>query len=256
MAYVLKFGSYQLPSVFGVVSDPQEASIAMIKTPRYDGDSASTRYLKGKTIEVDGALAETMGTYTETGIRSLMDTLKANLQGKQNFYEFDDRYYRNTQLLSMHINNSPGLSLRFRTVKLTFQTPDPYLYSDTLTTTARSISASGQTLNVTTGGNADAYPVISLTVGGSGAKTLAATITNSTTGASFTLAGSCNGGDVIVVDCLNKTVVIGSTSRIDMFDDGTAPGFFSMANGVNTITVAYTTATITNLSVAHRSRWY
>ena len=252
MAYALKFGSYTLPSAFAVTGDPYEASAMMFKTPRSDGDTAAARYLKGKVIEVDGGLTNGVGSYSEAGVRTLLDTLMSNLQGKQNLYAFDDRYYRNTQLLHANVSNEIQGYLKIRRVKLAFQTPDPFQYSDTVTTTARVISATGQTLSVATAGNASAKPVLSITVGGSGAKTLASTMTNSTTGEAFTLAGACVGGDVIVVDCLNQTVVISTTSRIDMFDGL----FWSMSNGSNTITTAYTAATITNLSVAHRSRWY
>jgi len=252
MAYALKFGSYTFPTTFAPVSDPVDVSVPLSKIPRSDGDVASTGYRKGKVVQIDGGLTNGVGSYSETGVRTLIDAFRAGIAGKQNLYFFDDRYYRNAQMTHAEFANEVGTFLKIQKVRLTFVAGDSYQYAVTPTVTARSISASGQTLSVTAGGTADAIPVISLTVGGSGAKTLAATITNSTTGKAFTLAGACTGGDVIIVDCLNKTVTISGVDKTALFDGL----FWSLANGANTVTVAYTTATITNLSVSAQDRWY
>lgn len=252
MAYVLTFGSYQLPATFGVTGLNHAASIPTAKLPRTDGDSVATRYLRGKTIEVGGGLTNGVGNYSETGVRTLLDTFLQNLQGTQNLYILDDRYYRDCQLQHADVRAEVNTLLKIVKVNLSFVSPDPYQYAVTPTTGTRVVSASGQTLAVTVGGTADAYGTISVTVGGSGAKTLAATITNSTTGQAFTLSGSCVGGDVIVVDCLNKTVKISGASRMDMFDGL----FFNLANGANTLTEAYTSATISNLAVSFSNRWH
>jgi phage-related protein len=82
--------------------------------------------------------------------------------------------------------------------------------------------------------------------------TLACTVTNSTTGETFTLEGAVTGGDVIIVDSLEQTVTIGGTDKTSLFD-GVFP---TLAVGSNTIQVDYTSGTITNLSISHNARYF
>jgi hypothetical protein len=101
-------------------------------------------------------------------------------------------------------------------------------------------------------GNAPAAPELRLTVGGSGEVTLAATVTNETTGEAFSLDGTVEGGDIILVNTLEETVLIGAANRMDLFD-----GLFPLlALGENTFSVEVCSAVLTNLDVYWRSRWY
>jgi hypothetical protein len=101
-------------------------------------------------------------------------------------------------------------------------------------------------------GNAPAAPELRLTVGGSGAVSLAATITNETTGEAFTLEGTVAGGDIILVNTLEETVLIGATDRTDLFD-----GLFPLlALGENAFSIEVCSGVLTNLDVYWRSRWY
>ncbi len=253
MAFGIKFGSYSLPSAFAIVSEPQSSVLAVSRLPRANGARVSTRYVGEGVITLEGGLARDLGSTSDTALRTALDTLKANLQGTANLYKHDDRYWRNCQLRDFGINTpSPTLELRLHRVALSFVTGDPFQYSTTTTTNSRTISASGQTQATTNAGNAPAAPAISLTVGGSGAVTLACTITNSTTSESFTLAGAVTGGDVIIIDSLEQTVTIGGTDKTSLFD-GVFP---TLATGSNTITVAYTSGTITNFSISHNARYF
>jgi Phage tail protein len=253
VSYSLKFGSYSLPSAFAVMSTPQASQVAVNTVPRADGGRVSTRYIGTGVIGLEGGVARDLGSASDTAIRTSLDTLKSNLQGIQNLYTHTDRYWRNCVLRTFDIMSpAPTMPLRMQRVKLEFVTPDPYQYSTTTTTDGRSISATAQTQATTNGGNAPALPAISVTVGGSGAVTIAFTITNSTTGEVFTLAGAVTGGDVIIVDSLAQTVTIGGVDKTSLFD-GVFP---TLAVGANTILEAYSAGTITDLSIAHNARYY
>ena len=153
MAYALKFGSYTFPNTFAVVSDPIEIIAPKAKIPRADGDVVATAYRGGKTVHIDGGLTNGVGSYTETGVRTLIDSLRAGIAGTQNLYFFDDRYYRNAQLISANFNSPTASFLKGQRVNCVFLAGDSYQYSTTTTSNSGAISASGQTLAVTAGGN-------------------------------------------------------------------------------------------------------
>jgi phage-related protein len=248
MTFALKFGSYAFPSTFYPSAEPAEAAVALARLPRAEGARASARLLTEKTLRVEGGLLQE----ATAPLRAKLDAMKAALQGSQALYFEADRYWRNAQLRDFETSYEATGYGRMARVRLAFVTGDPYQYSTTETNTNRVISASGQTLSVTNGGDAPAAPSVELTVGGSGAVTLGATITNSTTGKAFTLAGAVTGGDVIIVNALEKTVTIGGTDKTALFDGL----FWELATGANTVTLTYTSGTITNLVVKHRARYY
>lgn len=250
----LQFGSYALPGVFALTSDPMPVSVPMAKIPRAYGSRVSTAYPEGKVITFEGAFAAGLGVVDPATLRTAISTLRANLQGLQNLQAYSDRYWRNCYLKAANATFEGVEMARFGKVSLQFATGDPFEYSTTTTTASAAITGSGQTLAAPNGGEAFAAPAISLTVGGSGAQTLSCTLTNSTTGEAFTLNGACNGGDVFVVDTLNKTVTISGADKTALFDGLLLPS--GLLTGANTLTVAYTSATITNISVAFNARYF
>src|SRR5262249_40326591 len=147
-----------------------------------------------------------------TVVRDEYDDLKAALSDQpQNLYFDSDRYWRCVRVEKIGNTYDPTDYGRIQNrIRIDFVTSDPFQYSSIETTDTWTPSGSGDTHTVTPGGNASALPELSLTVGGSGAKTINWEFFNDTTDESFTLAGDVTGGDVIVVDSVLKTVLIGT----------------------------------------------
>jgi phage-related protein len=248
----ITFGSFTFPRGFSVADDSGDSEVSSNKLVRADGGTRPNSTLEAKKITIRGGIIGKPGNT----MRQQLDALKAALNaGKQNLSLESDRFYREVQKVRLSSGFGPTHYGRIvDTVQITFEAGDPFQYAATATeslTNAISSSPTNKTLTVADG-NAPAMPELRLTVGGSGAITLAATITNTTTGESFTLAGAVTGGDVIKVNSLDQTVLIGTTDKMALFE-GVFP---KLALGANTITIAYTSGTITNLAGVWRSRWY
>jgi len=99
-------------------------------------------------------------------------------------------------------------------------------------------------------GNAYAQPQLAMTMDGTG--TIAATITNITTGEAFTLFGPVISGQVIVVDSLAESVTIAGVDAMALFE-----GIFPrLAVGTNQFVVAYNATGITDFVLTWSNRWY
>lgn len=248
MAYALKFGSYTLPPTFSPSQEPSSATVLVSKSPGRAGGRASARSLTGKTLQVEGGLVRT----ANSPLRDQIDALKAGLQGSQSLYFADDRYWREVQLRDFEARYEGAGFDRVARITLGFATGDPYQYSATLTTSDTAITASGQSVSATNGGNAPALPQYVLTVGGSGAVNLALTLANATTGESCTLTGAVTGGDVLTIDSLAEDVLRGASGAMALFD-GVFP---SLAPGANSLTVSYTSGRVNALALNFRARWH
>lgn len=252
MTYLLQFGSYQLPPTFYVSSAESNRIVPSAKLPRADGSRILVGYLDAKKITVRGAVVcASLSTGGGAPVRTQLDSLKAALaSGPANFTTATDRYWRNCQVSEYSDGYEATEFSRIATVQFTVLSPDPWSYEVATQTPSRAITASGQTLAATNNGNAYAFPLFSVTVGATG--TLSATITNSTTGESFTLNGAVTAGDVFVIDCLNQSVTRAGIDVTAYFD-----GYFlRLLPGANTITVAYTSSTLTNLALNWNNRWW
>jgi len=250
VSYVLQFGSYVFPKGFYPAEEPLASQVSAAKLPRADGARVLTGLLEKKVLKVRGGLIHDSGL----SVRTKVDALKAALQGgPANLYFDSDRYWRQVQKESSSFGYESGTHYgRIVTVEIDFVTGDPFVYEVAAQNVSQAIASSPTTVPVTAGGNAPALPQWSLTVGGVGAVTLAATVTNTTTGEAFTLAGAVSGGDVIVVDSLAETVKIGGVDKMSLFD-----GLFpKLAVGANSIQIAYTSGTISNFAADWNNRWY
>jgi phage-related protein len=247
---LLKFGSYTFPFGFRVSVDPASRVIPVQKLPMAHGARSITGYMDAKVITVQGQLY--VGPMTLTDYRTRLDALRAALAaGPASLYLWSDRYYRNAQAQDRTNYVATGFG-RLGDIDIEFTCPDPFQYAETLDSTTEAVSATGETFAVVTAGNAPSVPVLAITAEGSGAKTIAWTITNQTTGESFTLTGSVTGGDVITVDCLNHAAAIGGTDRMDLFDGQ----WLTLAVGSNTLEETTGAATISQIIVTRRDRWY
>lgn len=247
----LQFGSYVFPPTFYITEDPFQRITGSQKLPRADGGRVPVGTLERKRFVIRGKLIK--GPTNPTNLRTRLDELRAAVHdGEQPLYLWEDRYYRNCQLTEYSDNYEATGFARIDDIFLAFETGDPFQYSEDLTSDTWAVSASGSTRTITSAGNAYAYPKLKITVGGAGSQTIAYTITNQTTGEAFTLSGTVTGGQVIEVDCLEQTVVIGSTDYLSLFDGQ----WLKLNAGGNSILEAYSSGTITQIVTEYRDRWW
>ena len=257
MAYLLQFGSYVFPPTFHIAKWPMARNVPMVKLVRADGARTIPGYLDGKTFSLKGGLvggSEAIPT-AQGLLRDQLDLLRSALaSGPCNFQAHDDRYFRLAQVSNYdenYVETSFG-----RGVEISFDVVcgDPFAYEVASHTGSLTVTASGQTLPLSVTSNASALPTFSVTMGGAG--TVAATITNQTTGEVFTLTGTVASGDVVLVNSLLKTVTnqADGSDRLSLFD-----GLFPrLVPGSNTLQVQYLAGgvTVTVLSATWSNRWY
>ncbi len=247
----LAFNGTEFPLGTSVQEILRGRTIGRAKLARADGMRQTGGYRNG--IDVALTVPICKGPLDETAFRSRRDTLRAMLAvGPARFHcGYSDRFYRCCEPEGeAEAVVAESLLGRFHAIRQRIIGPDPFEYSTAENTTTWT-PTSGGTQAVSTSGNAPAAPVISVTVGGSGLETIAFTIGNTTTDEEFTLAGEVTAGDVIVVDSILKTVKIGTTNRIDLFD-----GLMVTLNpGSNTIETSWSSSSIASISFAVRDRF-
>lgn len=245
----LRFGSWDLPLGSSVVRIERGRTIGSAKLARASGNRQTAGQRNGVSVIVKVPLFK--GPLDNSDLRTRIDELRQYLAaGPGNLYVWDDRYYRCCEAVTEPDTFESTAFGRFQDTEVTFIGPDPLQYGSEVSDTWSGPS-SGGTRSISTTGNAEAAPVFAITVGGAGAVTIAFTVTNSTTGESFTLSGSVTGGQVITVNCLEKTVKIGTTNYLSLFN-----GLFpKLSPGANTMTVLWTSGSISGIVTTHRPRW-
>lgn len=255
MSYLLKLGDYTFANTWHIAADGREMIVGSAKLARNHGGRLLPGTLGPKRFMVRGGLFRELRSDSHTALRTALDSLYSELlaDGPQTlYYGEDDRYYRCVQVERVNPTFTPTSFLRFAEIEVEMIGPDPFRYSTTQTSDTWSAPSSGGTRSITAGGNAPALPKFTITVGGSGSQSVAFTLANNTTGESFTLQGTVSAGDVIVVDSLLKTVKIGSTNEIDLFD-----GQFPKLNvGANTLQVTISTSSITSIVTTFNARYW
>lgn len=252
MTYGLQFGTFAFPVGFYVASIDMTREVPSAKLPRADGARVILGYLDAKKITVHGGVYHaSLSTGGGATVRAQLDALKGALaQGPAAFYTDSDRFYRNCQQSAYSDTFDPTEFNRMCTVAFDLISGDPFSYEVAAQSPSQAISASGQTMTVTNGGNATAAPQFLITVGTTG--TLFATITNTTTGEAFTLNNAYNAGDVLIIDSLAQSVTKAGADITADFE-GVFP---RLLPGANTITESYTYGAISNLALHWNNRFY
>lgn len=254
MTYQLRFGGYDIPNTITINRIGSDRRVPASRTPRYDGGRTLAGMLDIKKFSLRGGIYRPIGDTADTDpLRTKLDALKAALAVNQADFTTDsDRFYRLCQVEGYADDYEPtGFN---RMVNLSFEivTGDPYSYEVEAQTSENAVSSSPTSVVVDNEGGAPAAPQISLTVGGSGAIVLDATLTNETTGEVCTLYGNVTGGDIIAIDSLLQTVKTGSADKMTLFD-----GLFpSLAVGENTLTIEWTSGSITQMDFSFHHRWF
>jgi phage-related protein len=251
VTYQLRFGSYDLPSGITVAQVPMARRVPSANTPRYDGARTLTGQLDLKAFSLKGGIFWPLGSTDRTWLRGQLDTLKGALGGgPQNFTTDSDRYYRQCQSRAYTDDYEATGFNRLVNISFEIVTGDPFSYETAAQSAARVLTIAGQTQAAVNAGNAPAAPSIALTVGSAG--TLAATITNQTTGDVFTLAGAVTFGDIITIDGLLQSVTRSGVDVMTLFDGQ----FPRLAVGSNTFLFAWTSSSFSHVTIAWNNRWF
>lgn len=247
---LFKFGDTTFPLGTSVASIDRGRTIGYQKVARGHGMRQTAGYRNG--IRVTLRIPLVSGPLDTSPLRPREDDVRAMLAvGPSNLYLHDDRYYRCMEPEREPTIIQPTGFDRVHELEASLIGPDPLLFDTTVNSSTWTPSGSGDTETFTAGGNAQAAPTISLTVGGSLAETIAFTVTNNTTDEAFTLAGDVTAGDIIVVDCLRLSVKIGAVNKLDLFD-GIFPHFDV---GANELQADWTSSSITSVAVSWQDRW-
>lgn len=246
----LAYGSYTFPRTFSYSEVSGKRSLTATKLVRAPGSAVPLNWLSERTIQVTGTLLANTGTALETqkdALRAALAVTSANL------YLTSGRYLRNARVEDAPESLGANWAERITDINIRFVAGDPYFYdANTTSDNTNALTTSPGSVTISTvGGNVFALPQISLTVAGSGAVALNATITNNTTGDVFTLFGAVTGGNVILIDSLLQTVTISGVDRMDLFD----LVFPTLAVGSNSFTVAWTSGGFTNMAATWRNRF-
>ena len=231
--------------------------VPSVKLARADGARVIPGYLGGKTFGLRGALVSGSDVVS-TGageLRDQLDVLRAAVaSGPTTFQTHDDRFYQGAQVSNFEESYGESNFGRWVEIALEVVCGDPYAYEFAGHTATLAVTASGQTLAVNNAANAAALPTIAVVFAGAG--TVAATISNQTTGEAFTLTGGVAAGDVVAVNSQKKTVTR-TTDGADRFllFDGLFP---RLVPGANTFSVQYLAGgdAVTGLNISWVNRWY
>jgi hypothetical protein len=204
-------------------------------------------YAAPKTVSVKGGFAVPWNT-----LSPFLDALKAALAAGPANLQVDSRYYRSMQCVKYNETYEPTGRNRVATIEIEFEGPDPFAYNSTAAIYTYANTANGATQQLICSGNAYFSPIWNFTVGGSGAQTIAWTLTNTTTGDFFTLTGSVNAGNVIIVNTVLRTVTISGVDRMDLFDGV----FWTPSASSITTQIGVTSGIISSLSVDKTDRWW
>lgn len=251
--YEHKYGGYTFPATMPPSSDPRQWLVPDAKQPRTDGGIVLPGYRTSKEFEIRGSIVRGPLQPTLVLRDQLDDLIEALSDQPQDYTHYDDRYWRCVRVRDLHIPYEETAFDRLAigiTIKLI--TADPFQYSRTENTDTWTAPSNGGTRVITLSeGNAKAAPIFQFTVDGAGTVPIAYTLSNDTTGEEFGLAGDVSGGDVIEVDCLRRTVMIGAVDMMYLFS-GVFP---TLDLGANTFTIGYGATAIDALETTYQGRW-
>lgn len=124
-------------------------------------------------------------------------------------------------------------------------------YDVTTLVTTGTTSGTGLKKTVNNGGNAPTFAAYTFKSSVTG--TLTFTLTNSTTGKSFTFSATVADDDLIVWDTDAKTLTVNGVNALSSMTGGS---FFALEPGGNAFTLTQTAGTVENISIAFTKRYY
>lgn len=244
----LKYGNYTLPETITIRQDDYAWVVSRAKLPRAAGSVTLPGILNEKKFRLEGGIFRPLGTNTAHYLRGQVDAIRAAFAVNDKFYLDLDRYYENCHVENFAHNYDGNSQFRMCFMAADIITGDPFAWETAINTTNLITSLD----LVTVGGNAPSLPKFSFTVSTSG--TVNALIINNNTGEAFTLNGSVNNGDIILIDSFAQTVTISGVDRMDLFDGL----WVSLQSGVvNNFTISLTgVPTFSAQSITWQNRWF
>lgn len=244
MDYSLKFGSYEFPRTFYPASVPQNSRVPITEIPRRDGGVLGDQRVAHKVITVQGMLRGD----TAQDLRDAMDDLLSALNdGRQQLTVWDDRYIHAVKQ-AVSTDYDPTSFKRYCNVSIQFLCDDPFW--EAVTESSDTWASPTGSHDIEIGGNAPAVPTFEFTVGDGGELDIQLTCGDY----GFTLTGTVQAGQVIVVDNLEMSVEIDALDYMSMFDFD-----FIRLTGGATNRLEYSSdgaATISQIVTKWRNRWY
>ncbi|MCE5199810.1 phage tail family protein [bacterium] len=247
--YQLKFGNYVFPVTFYPAQVPAESRLGTVEIPRRHGVAVGEPLLREKTISIRGMLRAA----DPDAMRSAMDTLLAAVNaGRQKLYLWADRFIWATKT-GFTTDYEPTSFKRYCLIEINFTCDTALWEAENESSNTWSNPVSGSTRDITTGGNAEVYPVFEFTFAGTGSLDVRLGIGN----VYFTLTGAATDGDVVVVDCGEESVVMASSGNdyMNLFDSV----FFKLgAGGINRLSFTDNggTVSVSQIVTRWRDRWY
>lgn len=223
---------------------------AVSQVPRADSFVRTPGKLAMRYVSLEGIVGpDGASSPSRDSLRTAADALMGALlsQGWAQLKKEADRFCY-AELDSFTLGDDEGLDYLLFTARFKC---DPYVYAATADSDAWSSPTNGATRALSNGGTAPANPAFTITIGSTG--TLAMTLSNTTSGKSFTLAGSVTSGDVLIVDADAQTLTLNGDNALSMM---TAGDFFGLAAGSNTLSLALSGVSLTSIATAFTKRWY
>lgn len=246
----LIYGDYEFSPTWYPAEDGLEWSPAVTPLARAHGGRAIDFYLKPRRLLVKGG--EIKGPFDSSDLHTRIDAILAALGAQPQELTFvPEWYWRDVRVEYFRNPYGPTHYCRIAAdMEISFLARDPFQYARLGSSDTWSAPTNAATHTIDVGGAVLARPSFAFTVGGVGAQTISWVLTNNTTGEAFTLAGDVTGGQVIHVDCLDQTVLIGTTDEIALFDGE----FMGLDVGTNTLAITITTGSITSIVTTWRNR--
>jgi hypothetical protein len=214
---------------------------------RSDIGRAEGGYLGPRRISARGVIGPDGGGSRDE-LRAIEDAFRwAHRTGYRVLQRDGDRYVT-AEVRRVTLGADQGYS--WMPFAVEWEAADPYWYSTSTDDDLWTGPTNGGTRPIANAGSA-ATPAVFTIIVASGVE-LTLTLTNSTTGQSFTLTElPVAGGDELVVDCGAQTVELEGVNRMRYFSGS----FWHLAPGSNTITLALSGVTLTSIETELRQRW-
>ena len=238
MPITYTYNTVTLPYV-ATVAAPFSTRIGSSETPGRSGGYAGAQYAAERKISLTGTL--TGATYTVLHDNWSNLVAAHDVSGPQPL-SIRTGWYFNATVESFADSEREIDHIQW---DATYVCADPYQYSTTLS--APTLATTGGTITGVLG-NKNALPVLTLTVSAAPANAYV-TVSNTTTGESFTLFPDATGA--YIIDSLLETVTRSSVDKMATFQGR----FVSLKPGSNVFTITVTNgATLSAVTINYRAR--
>lgn len=242
---VTTFGSLDLSEEIETWMENGSSRVNAQTVPRRHGlYIADATVLEGRLIRASGSIVKDSVDAAETRMNAIANGLN---QGIQTLYRHSDRFYL-AQKRGWEPKLREGAAGLVWDFLVEWICADPFLYKASLDSVTGVTSGGALTLSPNNSGTAFVYPRFTVTAS-AGAPITTITLTNTTTGKSWTYAGTIATGNSLIVNPIDLTVKNNGTNDLTNFTGI----HFWLNSGANTITYSGSDGTVL---IEWRARWY